>query len=137
MELGASIFIKKNRIMYDALQEFGLQPRDPDVGSDPELGIWDGQQFVFQINENHSFWWNAYKVVIKYGFLAPRRTQKLMETTIDKFLQLYEEPFFPFRSLTQRTYELGLVEATGVTGEQLLKKNNVSPRVMIALKQSD
>jgi prenylcysteine oxidase/farnesylcysteine lyase len=112
--------------MYQALGEFGLEPRDPDVGSDPELGIWDGERFVFQINENHSFWWNAYKVIMKYGFLAPRRTQKLMEGTIDKFLQLYEEPFFPFRSLTQRTYELGLVEITGVTGEQLLKKNSVS-----------
>ncbi|KAK4443879.1 Prenylcysteine oxidase [Podospora aff. communis PSN243] len=125
VELGASIFIKKNHIMYQALGEFGLEPRDPDVGSDPELGIWDGERFVFQVNENHSFWWNAYKVIMKYGFLAPRRTQKLMEATIDKFLQLYEEPFFPFRSLTQRTYELGLVEITGVTGEQLLKKNSV------------
>lgn len=82
---------------------------------------------MFQINESHSFWWNAYKVFMKYGFLAPRRTQKLMEATIEKFLRLYEPPNFPFRSLTQRAYELGLVEITGVTGEQLLKSNNVGP----------
>jgi len=125
VELGASIFIKKNHIMYDALREFGLEPRDPDVGSDPELGIWDGDSFVFQINENHSFWWNAGKVFLKYGFLAPRRTQKLVETTINKFLKLYDAPFFPFRSLSQRAYELDLVETTGVTGEQLLKANKV------------
>ena len=126
VELGASIFIKKNQILFDTMEKFGLEPRDPDVGSDPEMGIWDGDHFVFQINQDHWFWWNAYKVFMKYGFLAPRRTQKLMETTIDKFLQLYNYPFFPFRSLSQRVYELGLVQATAVTGEQLLKDNNVS-----------
>ncbi|KAK1753181.1 prenylcysteine lyase [Echria macrotheca] len=126
VELGASIFIKKNRILFDRLGEFGLQPRDPEVGSDPYLGIWDGDEFVFQINEKHSFWWNAYKVFMKYGYLAPRRTQQLMETTINKFLRLYEAPHFPFRSLTQRTYELGLLDATAVTGEQLLRANNIA-----------
>lgn len=126
MELGGSIFIKKNHILYDSLAEFGLEPKDAGLGSDPELGIWDGDEFVFQINEKHSFWWNAYKVFMKYGFLAPRRTQKLMEATIEKFLRLYEPPHFPFRSLTQRAYELGLVQETSVTGEQLLGSNGVS-----------
>ncbi|KAK5662538.1 hypothetical protein OQA88_8450 [Cercophora sp. LCS_1] len=125
VELGASIFIKDNRILYDRLDEFGLAPRDPDLNSDPNLGIWDGDEFVFQVNEDDSYWWNAYKVIMKYGFLAPRRTQNLMRATIDKFLKLYEAPYFPFRSLTQRTYELDLVEVTGVTGQQLLKANNI------------
>ncbi|KAK0624917.1 Prenylcysteine lyase-domain-containing protein [Bombardia bombarda] len=125
VELGASIFIEKNQILYRALGEFDLKTRDPDDGSDPTLGIWDGNRFVFTVNTDNSFWWNAYKVVMKYGVFAPRRTQKLMETTIAKFLQLYEEPHFPFRSLTQRAYELGLVEITGVTGEQLLKSGSV------------
>ena len=48
-----------------------------------------------------------------------------MESTIGKFLQLYEPPHFPFRSLTQRVYELDLAGAVGVTGEQLLKNNNI------------
>ncbi|KAK3349027.1 Prenylcysteine lyase-domain-containing protein [Lasiosphaeria hispida] len=125
VELGASIFIQKNHIMYKALEEFNLSPRDPDEDSDSTLGIWDGDEFVFTIDQSDSFWWNAYKVFMKYGFLAPRRTQQLMVATIDKFLRLYEEPYFPFRSLTQRTYELGLVDVTGLTGEQLLKDNNV------------
>ncbi|KAK0713201.1 Prenylcysteine lyase-domain-containing protein [Lasiosphaeria miniovina] len=125
VELGASIFIEKNLILYGALKDFDLKKRDPDEDSDPTLGIWDGDSFVFTINESHSFWWNAAKVIWRYGVMAPRRTQNLMESTIAKFLRLYEEPFFPFRSLTQRTYELGLVDATGVTGEQLLKANSV------------
>ncbi|KAK4184290.1 putative prenylcysteine oxidase [Podospora australis] len=123
IELGASIFIEKNHILYSALQEFNLSKRIPDEDSDPTLGIWDGDKFVFTINENYSFWWNALKVVLKYGIFAPRRTQKLMETTIDKFLRLYEE--VPFLSLSEAAYRLGLIDVTGVTGEQLLKANNI------------
>ncbi|KAM7188092.1 Prenylcysteine lyase domain containing protein [Rhypophila sp. PSN 637] len=125
LELGASIFIEKNKILYDSLAEFGLSKRDPDEGTDPTLGIWDGDDFVFTINQDDSYWWNAGKAILRYGFLAPRRTQQLMEATIGKFLKLYEEPYFPFRSLTQRVYDLDLVRTTGVTGEQLLKGNNI------------
>lgn len=125
VELGASIFIKKNKIMYDAMAEFDLSPRNPDEDADPTMGIWDGDEFVFTMNDNHSFWWTVARICWKYGIMAPRRTQQLMESTIAKFLRLYEEPYFPFRSLTQRTYELELVEVTGVTGEQLLAKNNI------------
>ncbi|KAK4675151.1 hypothetical protein QC764_500840 [Podospora pseudoanserina] len=128
IELGASIFIEKNHILHDALQRFNLSKRIPDEDSDPKLGIWDGDEFVFTINERDSFWWTALKVIYKYGIMAPRRTQKLMEATIANFLKLYEEPNFPFRSLTQRAYELGLIDVTGVTGEQLLKANNIDDR---------
>ncbi|KAK4196012.1 putative prenylcysteine oxidase [Triangularia verruculosa] len=125
IELGASIFIEKNHILYGALQKFNLSKRIPDEDSDPKLGIWDGDEFVFTVSERDSFWWTALKVIYKYGIMAPRRTQQLMESTINNFLKLYEQPNFPFRSLTQRAYELGLVDVTGVTGEQLLKANNI------------
>lgn len=125
VELGASIFIKKNHILYESVDAFNLKPRDPELGADPKLGIWDGTEFVFQMNDKDSFWWIAFKIIRKYGILAPRRTQNLMQSTIAKFLKLYEEPYFPFKSLTQRTHELELVQTTGVTGEQFLKANNV------------
>ncbi|GAB1317890.1 Prenylcysteine lyase domain-containing protein [Madurella fahalii] len=125
VELGASIFIQKNHILYRALHDFGLSKKIPDEDAEAVLGIWDGDKFVFTINERASFWWNAIKVIWKYGVMAPRRTQKLMQTTIDKFLRMYEEPFFPFRSLTERAQDLGLVEITGVTGQQLLQSNNI------------
>ncbi|KAK0750213.1 Prenylcysteine lyase-domain-containing protein [Schizothecium vesticola] len=125
VELGASIFIKKNHILYESVDAFKLKPRDPELGADPKLGIWDGTEFVFQINDKDSFWWTAFKIIRKYGILAPRRTQTLMQSTIAKFLKLYEEPYFPFKSLTQRTHELELVQTTGVTGEQFLKANDI------------
>jgi len=126
VELGASIFIEKNYILQNALSEFGLKPRDPDADANPLMGIWDGDHFVFTINENDSPAWNAAKMALRYGPSALYNTQKLVDTVVGKFLRLYESPYFPFRSLTQRAYELGLVHITGVTGEQLLKDNNVS-----------
>ncbi|KAL2020306.1 hypothetical protein VTK56DRAFT_8534 [Thermocarpiscus australiensis] len=125
VELGASIFIQKNHILYGALNEFNLSKRTPDEDAEPILGIWDGDEFLFKVNQQRPSWWTTLQVLLKYGVMAPWRTQKLMETTIGNFLRLYEEPFFHFRSLTQRTYELGLVEMTGVTGEQLLKTNKI------------
>ncbi|KAK1831015.1 Prenylcysteine lyase-domain-containing protein [Podospora conica] len=125
VELGASIFIKKNHILYESVDTFNLKPRDPELGADPKLGIWDGTEFVFQMSDKDSFWWTAFKIIRKYGFLPPRRTQTLMQSTIAKFLKLYDEPYFPFKSLTERTHELELVQTTGVTGEQFLKANNI------------
>jgi prenylcysteine oxidase/farnesylcysteine lyase len=60
----------------------------------------------------------------KYG-LAPYRTQKLMQSTVGKFRKLYEYPFFPFRSLSDRALDLDLTSVTAVTGEQYLAANKV------------
>jgi prenylcysteine oxidase/farnesylcysteine lyase len=58
--------------------------------------------------------------------MAPIRTQRLMRATVGKFLKLYEAPFFPFRSLSDRAVDLELVSSTAVTGEQLLAANNIA-----------
>ncbi|UNI17522.1 hypothetical protein JDV02_003857 [Purpureocillium takamizusanense] len=62
-------------------------------------------------------WW-------RYG-LAPYRAVRLVNDVVATFLRLYEEPHFPFRSLTQRAFELGLHKVTAVTGEQFLAEKNV------------
>lgn len=126
VELGASIFIQQNYILYGALTEFNLTKQVRGGDYDPRLGIWDGDEFVFTIDQAQSAWQKMLHLVLKYGVLAPWRTQQLMQATIAKFLRLYDEPNFPFLSLTQRANELGLVEDTAVTGEQLLRANQVS-----------
>lgn len=50
-----------------------------------------------------------------------------MQRTVATFLKLYEEPHFPFRSLSIRAFELGLAKVTGVTGQQFLADNGISP----------
>lgn len=49
-----------------------------------------------------------------------------MQRTVATFLKLYEEPYFPFRSLSTRAYELDLAKVTGVTGQQFLTDNGIS-----------
>ncbi|KAL2163249.1 hypothetical protein VTH06DRAFT_5305 [Thermothelomyces fergusii] len=127
-EQGASIFVKINHILYNAMTEFGLSPSFRDADVDSVLGIWDGDRFVFTIDENAPSWWNILKIIRKYGISAPRKVQQLTATTIAKFLQLYQPQFFPFESLTQRAEELGLLKVTGVTGEQYLQVNDVDAR---------
>jgi prenylcysteine oxidase/farnesylcysteine lyase len=125
-EQGASIFVAANQIMANAIAEFNLSTRMPESDADPVLGIWDGDCFVFTLDQSAPSWWNALKVVMKYGLTAPQRAQQLTAATISKFLRLYGPEFFPFESLTQRVQELDLLGTTGVTGEQLLAANNVS-----------
>ncbi|KAF4854323.1 Farnesylcysteine lyase [Colletotrichum siamense] len=124
VELGASIFIEANQILYNASRRFGLPLMEPESGSDGFLGIWDGEQFVYTQDDSSWQWWNLAKLFWKYG-LAPYKAQKLVQSTVDTFLQLYEAPHFPFRSLTQRAFELDLLKATSVTGKEFLANNDI------------
>lgn len=127
VELGASIFVEVNKILKDAAKEFGLHPQGHmSAGDEPEiLGIWNGEKFVYR-QKGEASWFDLAKMFWKYG-LAPIRTQRLVRSTVSKFLKLYEPPFFPFRSLSDKALDLDLSPVTAVTGEQFLAANNVSP----------
>ena len=126
VELGASIFVEVNKILRDAAIEFGLHSQaHQSAGDEPEiLGIWNGEKFVYK-QKGEASWFDLAKMFWKYG-LAPIRAQRLMRSTVGKFLKLYEPPFFPFRSLSDRALDLELTWVTAVTGEQFLAANNVS-----------
>lgn len=87
------------------------------------VGVWDGHSFVFTAPDDMG-WWDKARLLWKYG-LAPIRTMRLMKKTVGAFLQMYEEPHFPFPSLSEKAHELGLVEATAATGEEFLRKNGI------------
>ncbi|GAB0132090.1 hypothetical protein EsDP_00000538 [Epichloe bromicola] len=135
VELGASVFIKENHIMYNATQMFGLNLTEL-TDSEPTdyTAIWDGETIVFRSEEGSAWWWDAAKLFLKYG-LAPYRAVQLVKNAVGTFLQLYEEPYFPFRSLTQRAFELGLLRLTGTTGEQFLRENNINADFVRELMQ--
>lgn len=124
VELGASIFVDVNTILKNASLEFGLQPRDYAADNAEILGIWNGKTFVYQQKDSGWYYWDIAKLLWKYG-LAPMRAQRLMKTTVGKFRKLYEAPFFPFKSLSDRVFDLDLTSVTSVTGEQLLADNNI------------
>ncbi|KAI1807477.1 prenylcysteine oxidase [Daldinia bambusicola] len=124
VELGASIFVEVNRILYGAASNFNLSLTSPGTDEKGLLGIWDGKSFVYTQDSESWNWWNLAKLFWKYG-TAPYYTHRLVQETVQKFLQLYQPPYFPFRSLSARAYELGLAEITGSTGKQFLEKNKL------------
>lgn len=128
VELGASIFVETNAILKNASELFGLRPKDSDTNSAEILGIWNGKTFVYQQKDSGWYYWDIAKLLWKYGF-APMRAQKLMKATVGKFLKMYQAPFFPFRSLSDRALDLDLTPITAMTGSQLLEENNVSSRL--------
>jgi prenylcysteine oxidase/farnesylcysteine lyase len=129
IELGASIFVQVNENLVNASRDLGLtvsaadhaRPRE----SDESIGIWDGKQFVFTMKNSYS-WWNIGRLLWRYG-MAPLRTQSLMKDIVGKFLRLYEEPLFPFQSLSEAAAAVGLINVTSSTGEEFLAKNQISP----------
>ncbi|KAF7593420.1 hypothetical protein BBP40_011522 [Aspergillus hancockii] len=126
VELGASIFVKVNYNLMNASRDLGLLVDSADYArpkeSDDNIGIWDGKQFVFVLQ--NSSWWNIAKLLWRYGW-APIRTQNLMKSTVNKFLKLYEEPIFPFRSLTAAATAVGLLDSTATPGNVFIGENNI------------
>lgn len=128
IELGASIFVTINHILYNASQEFNLPVGEPHAQEKGAItAIWNGEKFVFETAEGASWWWDVAKMWWKYG-LAPYKAVQLVKSVVGKFTQMYEAPHFPFQSLTEKAFELGLLDATGVTGEQFLAQNNIDAR---------
>ncbi|KAJ4197635.1 hypothetical protein NW767_001124 [Fusarium falciforme] len=128
IELGASIFVGVNAILYNATERFQLPVSEPQRLEKGDItAIWDGINFVYQTEEGSSQWWDLAKLFWKYG-LAPYKAKKIVDSMLEQFLQLYEPPYFPFKSLTQRAQEMGMTELTGITGEQGLAQWDINPR---------
>lgn len=127
IELGASIFVKVNHILYNAAETFNLPLAGFSEGTPGDyIAIYDGETFVYQSVKGEGWWWDAARLWWKYG-TSPYSAVKLVKSTVGTFLKLYEAPYFPFRSLTQRVFELGLNKITAVTGEQYLAENKINP----------
>ncbi|KAF2018411.1 Prenylcysteine oxidase [Aaosphaeria arxii CBS 175.79] len=136
VELGGSIFVSVNQILVEAAQRFdlstsGLDSEDEDDGGvkpagTPELGIWNGREFVVTTNAEDG-WWDKAKLLWRYG-LAPIKTNRLMKDTVGKFLRIYDEPLFPWESLSDVAEEVGLTTVTSHTGEQFLKASGIGDK---------
>ncbi|KAL6252442.1 hypothetical protein RBB50_000161 [Rhinocladiella similis] len=136
VELGASIFVEINHILYNATRDFDLTPSFRIYEATPtanyELGIWDGTEFVFKAaredDDTSSWrgWWDIAKLLWKYG-LSPIRTQRATKAAVSSFLRFYDD-YFPFTSLQDAVMTTGLDTYTGATGKEVLKNAGVSER---------
>jgi prenylcysteine oxidase/farnesylcysteine lyase len=127
-ELGGSIFVKINHILYDAAEEFGLSTSSANSyrpeESDYSFGVWDGTQFVYKQASGSGRWsgyWDVVKLLWKYG-MAPIRTRRMSKESTGKFLKMYEAPIFPFVDLTQAVEDLELLAYTSTTGASVLEE---------------
>ncbi|KAM5351829.1 hypothetical protein ACJ41O_004552 [Fusarium nematophilum] len=129
IELGASIFVDVNAILTNASERFGLPRSEPHRLEKGDItAIWDGREFVYQTSEGAWKWWDLAKMFWKYG-LSPWRANQFVKAVIGDFVQLYEPPYFPFKSLTQRTQEIPFLNwLAGMTGEQVLGESDVDAR---------
>ncbi|KAJ5773605.1 Prenylcysteine oxidase [Penicillium paradoxum] len=127
IELGASIFVQVNYNLVNASRDLGLTVHSADHArpreTDESIGIWDGKQFVFTMKNSYS-WWNIGRLFWRYG-LAPLRTQNLVKSVVGKFLRIYEEPLFPFSSLSKAAIAADLINATSSPGDVFLQTNNI------------
>ncbi|KAL8724747.1 MAG: hypothetical protein Q9181_006694 [Wetmoreana brouardii] len=131
VELGASIFVKVNRNLVNAVEEFVLPVKSRRVAPRDEkpevLGVWNGQEFVFTQSDSTNKYWNTVKLFWKYG-MSPLWTQNLMKKTVGSFLKMYDAPHFPFASLSEVAFDLDLLGATAATGTQFLQANGISEK---------
>jgi len=127
VELGASIFVKINRNLVSAVERFNLSTAEyagGDLGGITEvLGIWNGEEFVFTRSDASYSWWNNVNLLWKYG-MSPIRTQRLMKDTVNRFLSMYDSPNFPFRSISETAFNLGLM-APSMPSETMLAENKI------------
>jgi len=128
IELGASIFVQVNHILSSAAKTFNLSHSSStlNIADLPELGVWDGTEFLL-VTSSEDGWWDKAKLLWRYG-LAPIKTNRLMKGVVGKFERMYEEPVFPWRSLSAVVREVGLGEVVGQTGEQFLKAAGIGDR---------
>jgi prenylcysteine oxidase / farnesylcysteine lyase len=134
VELGASIFVEINHILYNATRDLGLQTAklrlEAPKEAKYELGIWDGRQFVFSAvsedggKRSWSGWWDLAKLFWRYG-LAPIRTRSATRVAVGDFLKFYDRPIFPFASIQEAVDATGLAEYTGVSGTEVLQRAKV------------
>lgn len=140
VELGASIFVPANRILVNATEEFNLSVEQLEQSAaqanlygismgtvSPKIGVWDGTQLVVELEEGDS-WWDLAKLAWRYGFLSPYRMLTAVKEMIRKFVKIYDPPFFPWGSLTQVMYELGLSDMASMTGEAFVKEKGISEK---------
>ena len=126
IEVGGSIFVAVNYNLVNATRTLGLNTTadDDDDNAEDYVGVWNGSEFVVTLDDSLG-WWSIAKLFWRYG-LAPIRARLLVKKAVGQFLQMYEPPIFPFKSLSDAADTLGLQSATSLPGSVFLESNRVS-----------
>ncbi|KAI0084957.1 FAD/NAD(P)-binding domain-containing protein [Irpex rosettiformis] len=132
IELGASIFVKANKNLWRASEEFGLNLTDfSDQDGDDTIGIWDGKEFLLTTQSGTwGRWWTTIKVLWRYGVNAPRKTQALVKDMINTYLQLYSTSFgsSPWQDLSHLTTSFEWNSLLNSSATEYLDGQGINPK---------
>ncbi|KAI8582619.1 hypothetical protein K450DRAFT_226121 [Umbelopsis ramanniana AG] len=105
IELGASIFVPVNYNLMNATKRFNLTLTTlVDKNISEKIGVWDGQQFLFQ--ESNSGWFDKVRAVWRYG-LTPLKVKKMVSDITSRWLKVYDNAP-AFTNMDQLVKALGL-----------------------------
>ncbi|KAF8973540.1 Prenylcysteine lyase-domain-containing protein [Flammula alnicola] len=124
LELGASIFVEANKNLWRASDEFNLTRRDFHE-ENYETGIWDGENLLLSFSGG---WWDTAKLLWRYGFLSPKRTESYVRTMINQFLTLYSSASPKWDSIVDLSAQLGWSEMVNSTTSDYLARQGVSQK---------
>ncbi|THH12832.1 hypothetical protein EW146_g7327 [Bondarzewia mesenterica] len=130
VELGASVFVQINKNMWRASDEFNLT-RYSFEDEDGEMGLWDGQSFVFRYGATKGFFGSLFdnvKILWRYGYFSPKNTQKLVKTMTDKFLRLYAPETPRWENVTDLPSAFEWEELISQTGSEYFRGHGVSEK---------
>ncbi|KZV95584.1 FAD/NAD(P)-binding domain-containing protein, partial [Exidia glandulosa HHB12029] len=126
IELGGSIFVEANKNMMRATKEFGLEKVDSDFNYKGELGIWDGQQFVFRTETSGiGSWWGKLGALWRYGYSAPTKVDSIVKNMLHHFLKLYNHDFGTWKDIPSVVAQVKLLDVVAQTGAEYFDTQGV------------
>ncbi|KAI0828535.1 Prenylcysteine lyase-domain-containing protein [Trametes gibbosa] len=134
VELGASIFVKVNKNLWRAVEEFGLErvnfENDDDNDGDDTVGIWDGHEFVLTTGGRsfYSDWLSKIKILWRYGYKAPSKTQQLVAKTVSIFQELYSSRSPRWSNITSVVSDLGWSDVIAQTTSEYFDLQGIDRR---------
>lgn len=136
VELGASIFADVNLNIRRAVKNFQLET-GAKMGLPGQMGIWDGQQFLFEGDQ--SSWWTSAKFFLRYGYSAIT-TENIVKKQLSYFAGLYDPTFlharkgaddasisgYPWSTIEDLAAAINATSLVQTTGMQFFKERRVS-----------
>ncbi|KAG7099795.1 hypothetical protein E1B28_001607 [Marasmius oreades] len=122
VELGASIFVKANKNLWRATQDFNLTLKgfEDEYG---DTGIWNGEKLLFTMG---SSWWDTAKMFFRYGINAPRRTDSIVKSMIQDYLHLYSQDAPKWDNINTLATTLGFLDMTANTTANFFEAKGVA-----------
>lgn len=126
IELGASVFVRANKILVAATEEFDLpveKYRSINSSETERVGIYDGNTVFLQFEDS---WKAPLKLLWKYG-LAPLKVNRLSASFVRKFLAQFYEANFPYESLDVISRITGFLAVVDKTADEyFIKEEGIS-----------